>query len=247
MLAWPESPAASVTGVHGSAPASPLIRELAAGDGVRVWCADLDALAAQQEALESASPEDERQRAGTLPDALRRTRFVRARGVLRQRLADFVGAEAAARPFAYGADGKPALDGAPAPVHFNLSHARGVALVAIAFGRRVGVDLAATGGAIPLDKVIARFFSPPERSAVEAVPDAERRALFARIWVRKEAYLKGRGEGISEWIYTTDFSPASAGSAGREASRDQARWDVRDLPGLPDGYVGSVALERGAA
>jgi 4'-phosphopantetheinyl transferase len=232
VLAWPETVA----------------RELEAGVGARVWCADLDALAGEHEALIALLPDDERRRAAAMTDGTRRTRFLRARGVLRRLLAEAVGSDEARLPFAYGADGKPALAGPAARdgVHFNLSHAREVALFAITTGARVGVDLAWSGGLVAVDKVIARFFSPAEQAAVEAVSVEARRAAFARIWVRKEAYLKGRGEGISARIYQTDFSTAR--SEGQSiAGRDQDRWEVTDIAGLPDGFVGSVAVERGGA
>jgi 4'-phosphopantetheinyl transferase len=230
-----------------------LVRSLRSGGELCVWRADLDAFGAHHDALLAELPDDERARAAALPDPKRRERFVRARGVLRRLLGEWIGASAARLPFAYGDDGKPSLAGAAARsrVRFNLSHARSVALVAIAADRRVGVDLAWTRGAIPVDKVIARFFSAPERLAIASVPDTERRAAFARIWVRKEAYLKGRGEGISEWIYQTDFSwpglelPARGAQApGGAPVGDQAHWHVQDLDALPDHFVGSVALER---
>jgi len=255
VLAWPDFVSAKPhppvsEPLHGM-----LARALWAGDGVGVWCADLDALGAHHAALLDVLPDDERARAAALPDATRRVRFLRARGVLRQLLSEHIGTAAARRPFEYGGDGKPSIaaGAAGSGVQFNLSHARAVALFAIAAGRRVGVDLAWTGGAVPVEKVIARFFSLPERAAVASAPADERRVAFARIWVRKEAYLKGRGEGISEWIYGTDFSRRPDdrhAESGSEAppppeSGDQGRWEVRDLEALPIGYVGSLAVERG--
>ncbi|MEP7384179.1 MAG: 4'-phosphopantetheinyl transferase superfamily protein [Gemmatimonadota bacterium] len=226
-----------------------LATEIDGGSGVRVWCARVDLSPEEHGALHALLSPDERMRAATYPGTIRGARFVSARGMLRQLLAHVIGVSAHAIRFAYGVDGKPSLgdDLAASGIEFNLSHARDVAVFAITRGRAVGIDVASTGGVMPIEKLMARFFSAEERAAVADAPPEERREAFSRIWVRKEAYLKGRGEGISQWAYRTDFSDPT----GRRAlappprvERDQDAWDVRDLRGVPPGFVGSVALSR---
>ena len=219
-----------------------LARELAAGDGVRAFSASLDLSPEVDLEVRALLSDDERARAASFPDSARAMRFARGRGVLRHLLGEVLGAPPRTLRFAYNRDGKPVLAGtqADAGLEFNLSHARGLVLVAFAVGRRVGADVAWTAATAPLDRVVARFFSPAERATYAAAPSQARRRVFSRIWVRKEAYLKGRGEGISEWIHTTDFT----GDAVAATGGDQDGWDVRDVAGLPAEYVGSVALER---
>ncbi len=228
-------------------------RELTVDEHVRVWLVRLDDPDAH-DALAGVLSDDERARARAYPGETRARRFVRARGALRLLLGHLLHRPPAGLSFAYGRDGKPVLaadstDGS-VELHFNVSHARDLALIACAERRRIGVDLAWVDGEARLDAVAARFFSPPERAVYEAaLPDA-RRAAFSRIWVRKEAYLKGRGDGISERIYETDFSDAVANRAGvasaasHATARDQDGWRYFDVAGLPSGYVASIALER---
>lgn len=219
-----------------------LARELPAGDDVRVYSASLDLSPEVDRELRALLTDDERTRAAGYPDSARAVRFARGRGLLRHLLGETLGRPASALRFENNRDGKPALAGAEAAsgLQFNLSHAPRLVLLAISTGRRVGADVAWTGGSTRLDGVVARFFSPPERDTYAAALPAHRRQLFTRIWVRKEAYLKGRGEGISEWIHTTDFTGDSV-APGRG---DQEAWELRDVAGLPEGYVGSIALER---
>ena len=232
-----------------------VVSELEAGREVRLWCASLDAHSELQEELHGSLSPDECRRAQTLPDAAKAAIFRQSRAILRLVLSRVIAA-ADATPaqlrFNYNRDGKPSLGGefAELGIEFNLSHARSVVLIAVTQGRRVGVDVAWTKGATPVERIVRRFFSSVEREAFEAAADEVRRELFTRIWVRKEAYLKGRGEGISQWMYSTDFSrlpPGDARPAGGAAMSDQDRWELRDVAGLPPEYVGSVALERRSA
>ncbi len=225
-------------------------RELAVDERVRVWLVRLDDPSAH-DALEGVLSDDERARATAYPGATRARRFIRARGSLRLLLGHLLHRPPAKLVFAYGRDGKPALAADPAggavPLHFNVSHARDLALMGFAERRRIGVDLAWVDGEARHDAVASRFFSHPERAVYAAAAPEWRRTVFSRIWVRKEAYLKGRGEGISERIYETDFSDAVSGEAGATSPaepRDHHRWHFFDVAGLPAGYVASIALER---
>lgn len=225
-------------------------RELAVDQRVRVWLVRLDDHSTH-DVLEGILSDDERVRAAAYPGATRARRFIRARGSLRFLLGHLLHRPPAELVFEYGRDGKPSLAADPAggsaPVHFNVSHARDLALMGFAERRRIGVDLAWAEGEARQDAVANRFFSLPERAAYASASPDERRTVFSRIWVRKEAYLKGRGEGISERIYETDFSgplDAEGRVAGASGGIDQASWIVRDVRGIDEGFAGAVALER---
>ncbi len=231
-------------------------REIDAGEGTRLWLLRLDDDATHDALYALLSPE-ERERAASYSGTVRGRRFVRGRGSLRALLGSLLDQPPAALRFAYNRDGKPSLLEAVGEgrLQFNVSHARDLALIAVADGRRVGVDLASVEGESRLGKVVTRFFSAAERAAYEGAADDERRAVFARIWVRKEAYLKATGEGISERIYETEFSQLErlVGSGERVWDRAgaggdvvQGEWEIRDIVGLPAGYAGSVALEHPA-
>ncbi|MCD7856972.1 MAG: 4'-phosphopantetheinyl transferase superfamily protein [Clostridiales bacterium] len=81
-------------------------------------------------------------------------------------------------------EGKPVFPDAPG-FHFNLSHAAGWAVCAVA-PCPVGVDLE---GERPLRANVARQFSPTEQAQLAALPPA----AFFDLWVLKEAAAKCTG------------------------------------------------------
>ena len=77
---------------------------------------------------------------------------------------------------------------------FSLSRTGDTAAVAVSRDRPVGLDIEALG---PVDPTtLRRSLAPGERSALEALPEAERTHAFFRAWTRREAYLKARGTGL---------------------------------------------------
>jgi 4'-phosphopantetheinyl transferase len=115
--------------------------------------------------------------------------------------------------------GKPWLPGAP-DVRFNLSHTRGIALVAVARAVEVGVDVEKMRPVPEFAALAERFFPPSE-----AAPGDE--AGFFRAWTRIEAVLKARGVGLLE-----------------VGSDPKGRWGVREID-LGEGYAAAVAAEDG--
>ncbi len=142
---------------------------------------------------------DERGRAARFRQGPLRNRFVAGRGLLRAVLARYLAAEPAALAFDYNALGKPRL-GPPwdgGELDFNLSHAKGFALLAISGGRPVGVDLECPHPLHNLPGMVARCFSAEEQRQWQSLPAAERLAGFFRVWTCKEAWLKARGSGLA--------------------------------------------------
>jgi len=90
--------------------------------------------------------------------------------------------------------GKQTLDAYP-DVHFSLSHAGDWALCGIC-DQPVGCDVERVERGDP--RVAKRFFREDEQRALaEAREGAAWDRLFARIWTRKESYLKVTGKGLS--------------------------------------------------
>lgn len=88
------------------------------------------------------------------------------------------------------AGGRPYLPDRPG-CHFNLSHS-GRRAACVVGETPVGVDVEAIpeGGRLPVDLVL----HPAERAWFSACQDGPRQ--FARLWTRKEAYLKATGTGL---------------------------------------------------
>ena len=94
--------------------------------------------------------------------------------------------------------GKPAIEDPPhARVFtFNVSHSAGVALIAVAHERAIGVDVERLREIEALE-IARRFFSQAEIDAVQSVSGAERQRVFFSCWTRKESVLKACGAGLA--------------------------------------------------
>ena len=119
-----------------------------------------------------------------------------ARGTLRHVLAGYRGGAASAVPLTPGRRGKPRLDDDTA-VTFNLSHSGCWALLAVAARGDVGTDIEVMRPGRDLLGIAGSFFTVTERARLGAVPAPELPAAFYHCWVRKEAYMKLRGDGLA--------------------------------------------------
>ena len=134
-----------------------------------------------------------------------RDAYIAARVGLRTRLAQVVACAPADIAFTYGPQGKPSLPGGP---FFNLSHAGGIACLAVHEGIDLGVDIEAFRTVD--DGLAERFFSASEVAELQALPGAQQQTGFFRCWTRKEAVIKALGGGLSIPLDAFDVTLASA-------------------------------------
>ncbi|MCT9871219.1 4'-phosphopantetheinyl transferase family protein [Paenarthrobacter aurescens] len=108
------------------------------------------------------------------------------------------------------------LDGGPAPLALSASRASGWLLLAgvvrPAEGLRLGVDLEVVSR-VGFDGFDDVALTAAEKEFLVSIPVQDRAMQRARLWARKEAWLKMTGEGLR---------------------RNPAELDVLDLPGLRD-------------
>ena len=201
-------------------PAPPVTRSLPSGE-VHLWRIPLTTSAEEFSLLLTLLSADELQRADRLLDRRKAQDFIVGRGRLRQILASYLHAAPAAIALTCGKHGKPALTGNA--LQFNLSHSGVWAVLALRADAAIGVDLERIDPALDYAALAARFFTSAENALLLAAPVAQRRRRFYRLWTRKEALLKGQGQGFSV-------------TAEKEADdwQLQAFW-------LGPGYVGTVA------
>jgi 4'-phosphopantetheinyl transferase len=101
------------------------------------------------------------------------------------------------------ARGKPGLapgiaaPGAADRLEFNWSHSGGFALVALARGCELGVDIERLGKNQRSLEIARRFFDPAEADALARLDPVARDRSFIKLWCAKEAVLKAVGEGLS--------------------------------------------------
>ncbi|MEU2283774.1 4'-phosphopantetheinyl transferase superfamily protein [Streptomyces sp. NPDC013178] len=186
--------------------------------------------------------EAERRRADAFRRPADRALYVAAHIALRRLLGARLGTPAKDVAFARadcprcgGPHGRPVLaGGGPGAPHFSLSHSRGAVLVGVA-PAPVGVDVER----VPRPERVALCRSalhPGEQEELARRAPPERPAAFARLWARKEAYLKGTGEGVGGWT-----SDVYLGDGGPGAPPRPDGWSVLDVPCGP-GHAAAVAV-----
>jgi 4'-phosphopantetheinyl transferase len=217
-------------------------------DEVHVWRASLAPPPHELERLARHLSDEERSRAARFRFAVHRDRFVAGRGVQREVLARYLGANPAALVYREGPYGKPELagDAAVSGLRFNVSNADDGLLVAVAQGRELGVDLERLRPMPDGVQVAERFFSAPENEVFRAVAEEVRDLAFFCCWTRKEAFIKAVGEGLSMPLDRFDvaFRPGEPAALLRTRGRpDEAeRWTLRELDPGP-GWVAALCAE----
>jgi 4'-phosphopantetheinyl transferase len=160
-------------------------------DDVHVWTTRLDEGPAGD--VGSLSLEERARGAGVVASD-RRGRRLTARARLRAILARYLDADPGELALVAGADGKPALAGAP--LRFNLSHSGELALYAVARAREVGVDVERVREDRDAVALARRALAGAVVEELEHANPAERARLFTAAWARHEAAVKCRGTGL---------------------------------------------------
>lgn len=225
---------------------------------VHVWCVPLVSatgrIEAQGSVLCESRPwysvnlsEDERDRAARFSLERDRIRYAAARGTLRWLLGGYLGIDPADIRFCYGTFGKPILAGRFAErLRFNLSHAGGWAAYAVSRDRNVGIDIEPLRNDVPWQELAPMVFSANERAEFGKIPSCEKAAAFLRGWTKKEAYAKGRGEGLSLRLDTFEVPLGTLEgriSVGVRSVRGQpSGWRLYPLE-LLHGFASALAVE----
>lgn len=210
--------------------------------------------------------EDERERADRFVSEKDRVRYVATRSILRRLLGAYLNLAPSEIRFSYGAFGKPELrspfKGSPATGHctsrfalgekataqlrFNLSHAGGWAAYAVSRDRDVGIDIEPLQNDVPWQDLAPLIFSPNERAEFDRIPPCEKAAAFLRGWTRKEAYVKGRGEGLSLSLNSFDVPLGPFESTAPvevvDAKRQAFGWRLYPLDPI-EGFVSALAVK----
>ena len=226
---------------------SPPHTPILGNDEIHVWRASLDLPVLQSRSLLLTLAAEELRRAERYRFQEDREHFIIARGLLRTILGGYLDIEPGELQFHYNPNGKPALDGVPGgdTLHFNLSHSHGLALFAVTHGRDIGVDLEHIRPHFDEDQIAERFFSFQEVAALHALPRSMQKEAFFACWTRKEAYIKGTGQGLSLPLDQFDVSVVPGEPAALISTRwdpqEASRWSLQELnPGT--GYVGALAV-----
>lgn len=143
-----------------------------------------------------------------------RNRFLAGRWLIRHVLSQF--SDDSIVPLRIDQHGKPYCPLTKTP-KFNLSHSGDWVVAVFSKHLDVGVDVELTDRRVDMLSIADRFFSPKEQQEVLL----HGREAFFQIWIRKEAWLKASGVGLSVNLCEWDvFQAQESGNM---------RFDINDI------------------
>jgi 4'-phosphopantetheinyl transferase len=175
-------------------------------------------------------------------------RFMTMRSVLRNILCSYLEIGAADIEFCYNQFGKPFISETinPRNISFNASSSHGVALIAIALEKDIGIDIEYISRDCEHVEIASEFFSDREQNEFLTLTDATRIEAFYNCWTRKEAFVKAMGEGLSFSLKDFDVSLAPNYPARildiRNIDQKAADWNLIDI-NAGCGYKAALAVK----
>jgi 4'-phosphopantetheinyl transferase len=199
-------------------------------------------------ALATCLAPDELVRADRLRVQEKRESFIYHRALLRRILASYLGTFPGDVPLVASSQGKPLLGKhGGSPLAFNLSHCRKLALLAVASGATIGIDVESLHNHANYDALAAQALSAAEFAGYQQLPLDRRPAAILRAWTRKEAYLKAVGCGIARPLCDIQVTFLEGEPPRLLVSGDPhdppANWMLRSWSPRP-GWFAAVAVPR---
>ena len=122
------------------------------------------------------------------------------------------------------------LEGGRERIEFNIAHSGGDAIIALAEGVAIGVDIELLRPIADVESLARVVFSDAERRQLELAADPV--LAFLNGWTRKEAYVKALGVGLTAPLKEISVSLSdraalfSTGFSGQSA----LNWRVLNVP-----------------
>ena len=214
---------------------------------IHVWRVSLAQTESCLQSLQQTLSPDERTKADRFRFPKDRSQFIVSRGALRAILSRYLNISSHILRFDYNPYGKPSLIVGQGgnTLRFNVSHSRGMALIAITKNRDIGVDLEGINPNFSCLEIAEKFFSPLENSVLLSLPEHLQATAFFTCWTRKEAYIKAVGKGLSIPLNQFDVSLAPGEPAAllnvEENPEEASKWSLIELFPSSD-MVAAVAV-----
>lgn len=214
---------------------------------VHVWRVDFEQQLKNIVQFKSFLSGDELNRAERFHFEKDHNAFTITRGLLRYIISHYLAVTPQSLRFSYNNYGKPALTDVVQEkmLSFNVSHSGNLALIALAPGGELGVDVEK----IRLDfadlQIAKRFFSSREVATLSALPKYLQKECFFYCWTRKEAFIKAQGKGLA--LPLNRFSVSLTPDVPVKLievqwnSAEVSRWSFFDLKPHPD-YKAALAI-----
>ncbi|MFW2371491.1 MAG: 4'-phosphopantetheinyl transferase family protein [Gammaproteobacteria bacterium] len=212
--------------------------QLKAGD-VDVWLFHMNISQPRIEQFYPLLSAEEKDRSERLINFIHRKRLIAAHGFMRTVLSLYLQRPAQSLQFVRAHRGKPSLkQAAHEPgIQFNLSHSHNLAILAVANSQALGIDIEFMNRKHEWKKIIHRFFTNTEQSAIFSLPETQQEQAFYQVWTRKEAHMKVTGEGLhlGPDQFTVTVPPQAAAFVENHKQPDERQWFMQDLK-LPDTF-----------
>jgi 4'-phosphopantetheinyl transferase len=224
------------------------VRGTIEGDEIHLWAWALEPAQANLSAHVEILDHEERERMQRFHFAPDRSRYAVAHANLRRILGTYLNQPGERLRFYADRFGKPELsDNDPlSPLRFSLSHSRSIAVLAVANGRPVGVDVEDVR---PIEPAVAdTHFSASERSQLSGLQGDDWLSGFYRCWTRKEAILKAEGVGLLRALDSFDVSLLADQPAELIGTRERFShpWKLHNLSPTQD-TIGALATAQPGA
>ncbi|MGQ0541500.1 MAG: 4'-phosphopantetheinyl transferase family protein [Blastocatellia bacterium] len=216
---------------------------------IHVWSANLDRDLTFVHSMFNTLSANEKLRAAKFRFEQDRDHFVVGRGFLRNVLAVYLGLSAGEIQFSYSRFGKPSLIrvAQQPPLHFNLSHSNGMALLAVSATNEIGIDIEFVDQGFDWRRIADNYFSAQELSEMNSISEKKQTEAFFTGWTRKEALIKALGMGLSYPL--NQFEASMTATDIRQVMLDDEckqmrKWTLVSIPTEPR-YVAALAIEDG--
>lgn len=215
---------------------------------VHVWRANLDLSKNQLQKYKIVLSADERLKFESYRFNNDQNKYIASRGILRHILSLYLDDDPKNIVFTYNQYGKPFLkyNHNPKPLFFSVSHSGNIALYAITRNQKVGIDIQQFHKNIDCDLVGSKCYSDLEKKIKNSLPKQHKDHFFYTCWVRKEAFIKAKGTGLSEplngfsVLVDQKFPPRRISKTLR--MNEINFWTIIDL--FPeDKYYAAIAIE----
>ncbi|MBS0628771.1 MAG: 4'-phosphopantetheinyl transferase superfamily protein [Verrucomicrobia bacterium] len=101
---------------------------------------------------------------------------------------------------------KPVLKDIDSICFFNLSRTKNHCAIAISKSTEIGIDIESLPSIDNWLSIVKSYFSEQERDHIESLDQDDQEKGFLECWTKREAFLKGTGEGIvdiDDWKQTS--------------------------------------------
>lgn len=173
-----------------------------------------------------------------------RERYIICHGILRQLLAERVNESAASIRIHKAEFGKPFLPDYP-DLSFNMSHSADILAIAISSKCLLGIDVECYKPRDTWEGLVKKCFASEEADYWYSLDTTERGQAFYQFWVKKEAFVKAVGKGITLGLSQCVINPDDLNSFLRvpESGGLADKWQINALQ-LPENAFGSVVCDR---